>query len=107
MLPDPNLPLRPEEKLVFGADAQRHPVTGYPLETGNGAAPVDRQVLGHIDMIEAQEGEAVADGYRRKLGVPTRADIAAQQAAQAAHEDRVKRALALLDAAEGLEGKAA
>jgi hypothetical protein len=70
-LPDPNRPLTKDDKLVFGADAKRHPITGFPLESGIGAAPEAVQARGHCDMIEQQEGKEIAGEYRRKLGIVT------------------------------------
>jgi len=68
-LPDPAKPLTKEDKLVFGEDAERHAITGFPLETGIGAASEGNQARQHCDLIEAQEGKEVADEYRRKLGL--------------------------------------
>jgi hypothetical protein len=96
---DPTLPLTDIEKAVYGADARRHPLTGLPLESGIGCAPADVQALGHLTVIEETEGKAAADAMRKKLGVLTPAERAAQQAAQA---ERVAKGLELLDDAEKL-----
>jgi hypothetical protein len=96
---DPNSPVTDSERLVFGADAKRHPVTGLCLESGIGCAPDDVQALGHLAVIEGTEGKTAADAMRKRLGVPTPAERAAQQAAQA---ERVAKGLELLDDAEKL-----
>jgi hypothetical protein len=69
LLPDPSRPLTKEDKLVFGDDAKRHPITGFPLESGIGAAKEAVQARHHCDLIEEQEGKEIADEYRRKLGL--------------------------------------
>ena len=66
---DPSRPLTKDDKLVFGEDAKWHAITGFPLETGIGAASEDVQARGHCDIIEQQEGKEIADEYRRKLGI--------------------------------------
>jgi hypothetical protein len=58
-------PLTHEEKLVFGADAKRHPVTGIPLETGIGAAPENAQARNHLLTIAEIQGASAAEGYAR------------------------------------------
>jgi hypothetical protein len=69
LLPDPTLPLTPPERMVFGARSTRHPVLGFPIETGHGAGPVNAQAANHCDKIERQEGKDVADEYRKQLGL--------------------------------------
>jgi len=68
-LPDPSKPLTKDDKLVFGADAKRHPITGFPIETGIGSAPEAVQARQHCELIEHEHGKEVADEYRRKLGI--------------------------------------
>jgi hypothetical protein len=52
---------RHEEKIVFGADAQLHPTTGLPLETGIGALTPDEQVVQHRKVIEEKHTRTQLD----------------------------------------------
>jgi hypothetical protein len=71
---DPRHKLTETEKHVFGADAQRHPITGEPLEMGSGALPPDVQAaVVHIALIEVRDGKAAADIVRQKLDMALRA----------------------------------
>lgn len=98
----PNKDLHVSLHGVFGCDARIHPVTQMVLEQGSGSLPDDQQVLYvHLPHIEQTQGKAVADGMRKKLGILTREEIAAQETArQAAYQERLKRALALLEKVE-------
>lgn len=71
---------------VFGANAEIHPVTGRPIETGIGALPVDRQAELHIADVEREEGVETADEMRRQLGIPTQTEIATAAKAKAEEE---------------------
>jgi hypothetical protein len=53
-------PLTHEEKLVFGADSKRHPITGIPLEGGIGAASESAQAHAHVRMIAETDPDAAA-----------------------------------------------
>ncbi len=64
---DPSLPLNLTERLVFGEEATRHPITGIPIELGSGALPADQQAILHCQVIEETEGRAAADAMRKKL----------------------------------------
>ena len=96
---------------VFGEGHEIHPITKMPIEAGRGALPIDQQVMGHLRMIQAERGEGAADVMRKEMGIPTRADIEAaakQKAAEKAKNDeRVQRALALLDQVEKDESEKA
>lgn len=63
----PTDPIRSVDKVVYGENVQRHPVLGFLIETGIGAASVERQAEMHCDMIEQQHGKAAADLMRKKL----------------------------------------
>jgi hypothetical protein len=67
MAPDPKSPLNELEKAVFGSEARRHPVTGFPIETGIGAASDDQQVLNHLRVIYETEGRDAARAMELKL----------------------------------------
>lgn len=71
------------QKNVFGEDAKLHPVTGMVLEKGHGAPSEFHQALQHIEQIEASHGRKVANEMRRKLGVKTPEEIAAEAKAAA------------------------
>jgi hypothetical protein len=66
-MPDPSHPLTETEKLVFGIDARRHAVLGFPLERGSGCNPPDVQAAYYIQDIERAEGKEAADALRAKL----------------------------------------
>ncbi len=55
------------EKLVFGADAKLHPVTGMPLESGRGALSEKQQALVHLGHIARERGSDVADAMLDKI----------------------------------------
>lgn len=59
--------LTPVQKLVFGADARIHPVTGMPLENGSGALPDKQQALIHLAHIAREQGKDVADAMLDKI----------------------------------------
>jgi hypothetical protein len=60
------------EKLVFGSDAERHPITGMVLERGSGALPIEAQARGHLALIAATQGQAAADAMRIRLDAAER-----------------------------------
>jgi hypothetical protein len=65
-----------QEKLVFGADAKLHPVTGMPLETGSGALSDKQQALMHLSHIAREQGKDVADAMLEKIvGLEKAAEI--------------------------------
>jgi hypothetical protein len=68
------------EKNTFGADARRHPITGYVLEQGYGAGSESEQAEQHCRTIDAEEGRAAGNEMRRKCGLPVAEDIAAANA---------------------------
>lgn len=51
-IPNPADPIRPIDRTVFGANVQRHPITGQPLETGINAATPSQQALNFCDELE-------------------------------------------------------
>jgi hypothetical protein len=56
------------EAIVFGNDAQLHPITKMPLEQGSGAhSPRDQAFLVHLPEIARLHGKAAADAMRQKL----------------------------------------
>ena len=68
--------LTPAQKLVFGADAKLHPVTGMPLETGKGALPDQQQALIHLGYIEREQGKDVALAmYEKIMGAGKAAEL--------------------------------
>ena len=67
MPPDPKDPLTETEKKVFGEDARRHPVTGFPIERGSGALPERMQAQNHIRHVAETEGPEAADAMRKRL----------------------------------------
>jgi hypothetical protein len=107
MLPNPKHPLTHVQKLVYGEDGQRHWLSGYPLERGCGAlSPDDQAKLLHIPEIERLEGKAIANEFRRRLGVPIPEEVEAEQARQQrAHEERLQRAYEALVEKEEAEAK--
>lgn len=64
---NPNDPLDNREKLMFGHDAKRHPVTGHPLELGSGALPEHMQARLHLRVIADTDGPEAAEAMRRRL----------------------------------------
>jgi hypothetical protein len=60
-------PLSQAEKAVFGEDARRHPITGYPLERGSGCLSDDAQARGHLAQIAATQGKAAAEAMLIRL----------------------------------------
>jgi hypothetical protein len=71
-LPDPKSPLNRNEQNVFGWNAVRHPVTGFPLQMGgygseHPASPPNVQAREHIDIIAREHGVEVAKEMARKL----------------------------------------
>ena len=72
MPPNPLHPLTRVEKLVYGEDGVRHPISGYCIERGYGALSPDLQAeMLHLPAIERAEGKAAADAIRRKLQAAT------------------------------------
>jgi hypothetical protein len=54
--------LHPNEKLVFGNNAERHPITGLPIELGSGALSPDEQARRvHLPYIARTQGISVAE----------------------------------------------
>jgi hypothetical protein len=98
MPPNPDHPLTYAEKLIFGFDGQRHPVTGMCLMRGSGAGTPDEQAIRiHLPEIEKAEGKEVANEIRRKLGVPIPEEVAAEEARlEQARAERLKAAYAAL-----------
>ena len=78
--PDPSHPLTVMEINTFGADARRHPITGYVLEQGYGARSENEQAEQHCRTIDAEEGRAAGNEMRRRCGLPVAEDIAAAKA---------------------------
>jgi hypothetical protein len=78
--PDPSHPLTVMEMNTFGADARRHPITGYVLEQGYGAGSESEQAEQHCRTIDAEDGRAAGNKMRRKCGLPVAEDIAAANA---------------------------
>lgn len=64
---NPNEPLSVQEKATFGPNAQRHPITGIPLESGSGALQPKKQAYLHLQVIAHVEGAAVAAEVRKNL----------------------------------------
>jgi hypothetical protein len=109
---NPKEPLSVREKLVFGDNARRHPITGEVLEQGSGALSEKAQAANQIRMI-AQTEPAVAEEMRRQLIevekhiVDELAAAAAKLEAAAGVDAGAAAATALrgeLEAAEGLGG---
>jgi hypothetical protein len=74
--------LHPNEKLVFGHDAKRHPITGLVLEQGSGALSPDLQARRvHLPEIARTQGPDAAAEVRKRLD---EADAAPKAAAAAA-----------------------
>lgn len=66
-------PLSPTEQAVYGADAVRHPLTGYILEKGHGAlSPYEQAVKIHLPQIAATQGIQVANDLKIKLDAAER-----------------------------------
>ncbi len=66
-MPDPKDSLSPTDRLIFGSDAKRHPITGFVLEQGIGALPPEQQARNHLANVERFEGKAAADALRGRL----------------------------------------
>jgi hypothetical protein len=67
-MPDPKQKLSTPEKQVFGADAERHPITGYVIEKGYGALSPRAQAYDvHLPLIAKLEGQAAAAAMRQRL----------------------------------------
>jgi hypothetical protein len=106
--PDPSHPLTVPEKLVFGVDAQRHPITGYVLEQGYGALSENEQAELHCRIIDAEEGRAAGNELRRKVGLPVAEDIAAANAlAERIRAAKEQAAYAALEEKPALEAQIA
>ena len=61
-------PLHPNEKAVFGDNAERHPITGLPIELGSGALPPDEQARRvHLPYIARTQGISVAEAMLVEL----------------------------------------
>jgi hypothetical protein len=102
--PDPLHPLTVPEKLVFGADARRHPVAGFVLEQGYGALSESAQAEQHCQTIDAEDGRAAGNEMRRKCGLPVAEDIAAADAkAEQERAGKEKAAYAALEEKPVLE----
>lgn len=117
-LPNPKHPLSVLERGVFGHNAKRHPITGFPLEQGHGSLSSDAQAAQHVERIEAdtrddllakgadletarREGREVANGFRRRLGIPIAEEVSAEAARiENARLAREREAYAALEAAE-------
>jgi hypothetical protein len=74
-LPRPSDQLSLQEKGLYGFDAKRHPITGYPLFQGHGASSPDEQAEEHCRLIEAEFGKAAADAMRRKLAAANAPEV--------------------------------
>lgn len=71
-LPDANAPLNETEKLVYGATARRHPVTGFPLQMGghgssHPAPPPNVQAREHLQIIARENGLEAARAMKARL----------------------------------------
>jgi hypothetical protein len=77
------------QRLVYGADAKLHPVTGMPLENGSGALPDKQQALMHLAHIAREQGKDVADAMLDKIvGLEKAAEIKQRmQEAERGHEN--------------------
>ena len=64
---DPQAPLSNADRATFGHNAKRHPVLGFPLESGIGALPVEQQAAAFVADVERSHGKAAADVLRREL----------------------------------------
>ena len=65
--------MHPNEKLVFGSDAERHPITGLPIELGSGALPPDEQARRvHLPYIARTQGISVAEAMLVELDAATK-----------------------------------
>jgi hypothetical protein len=64
---NPKDPLNVTEKLVFGADAKRHPVLGFVIEQSERAEGIEQQVRNYISMVANTEGAAAAEACRTAL----------------------------------------
>jgi hypothetical protein len=96
------------EMNTFGADARRHPITGYVLEQGYGARSENEQAEQHCRTIDAEEGRAAGNEMRRKCGLPVAEDIAAANAkAEQLRLAKEQTAYAALDERPALEDKIA
>ncbi len=73
-IPNPADPIRPIDRTVFGANVQRHPITGQPLETGINAATPSQQALNFCDELERHGQQTAADAMRRKLAAAAKFD---------------------------------
>jgi hypothetical protein len=61
------------DRLVFGAHARTHPITGMVLEMGSGAhSPDDQARLVHLPFIAATQGTAAAAAMKLKLDAAAR-----------------------------------
>jgi hypothetical protein len=102
--PDPSHPLTVPEKLVFGADARRHPVAGFVIQQGVGSLSDDQQTEEFCRTIDAEEGRAAGNEMRRRCGLPVAEDIAAANAkAEQERAAKEKAAYAALEEKPVLE----
>jgi hypothetical protein len=65
---NPDHPLTIPEKITFGHDAKRHPITGLVLEQGSGClSPDDQARIVHLPYIAETEGVEAAQAMLTKL----------------------------------------
>lgn len=64
---DPSHPLSVTERLVFGADARRHPVLGFVIQLGSGSHAPDVQAELYIRDVERGDGPEAGAALRAKL----------------------------------------
>jgi hypothetical protein len=62
------------ERLCFGFDARRHPITNRMLEQGSGSFPEKEQAELHCRDLDRAEGKEAGDIMRRRLAIYYGAD---------------------------------